>query len=137
MSESGLSGLKQFLVGRPIPSHLAHHERLSKTTGLAVLSSDALSSVAYATEEVLRTLLIAGTGALALVTPIGAVIAGLLRRPAELAADRRVDCGHRFGAVFAEHPLQCLQLVFAVDRQLGLAEGEGRPGIGRSGGIAC
>ena len=53
-----LSAFKRF-VGKPIPSHLAHHERLTKTTGLAVLSSDALSSVAYATEEILRTLLIA------------------------------------------------------------------------------
>ena len=52
-----LSSVKQILVGRPIPSHLAHHERLSKTTGLAVLSSDALSSVAYATEEIVRTLI--------------------------------------------------------------------------------
>ena len=73
-----LSALKRFVVGRPIPSHLAHHERLSKTTGLAVLSSDALSSVAYATEEILRTLLVAGASALWLVTPIGAVITMLL-----------------------------------------------------------
>jgi hypothetical protein len=49
---------KRLLVGRPISSDLAHHERLSKTAGLAVLSSDALSSVAYATEEVLRVLMI-------------------------------------------------------------------------------
>ena len=69
---------KQVLLGKPIPSHLAHHERLSKTTGLAVLSSDALSSVAYATEEILRTLMVAGACALWLVTPIGAVITGLL-----------------------------------------------------------
>ena len=66
------------LVGKPIPSHLAHHERYSKATGLAILSSDALSSVAYATEEILRTLLIAGTASLWLVTPIGCVIAGLM-----------------------------------------------------------
>jgi amino acid transporter len=72
------SSLKQILLGKPIPSHLAQHERLTKTTGLAVLSSDALSSVAYATEEILRTLLLAGVSALALVTPIGAVILGLL-----------------------------------------------------------
>ena len=54
--ESFLSQLKRLLVGEPIPSHLAHHERLSRVTGLAVLSSDALSSVAYATEEILRVL---------------------------------------------------------------------------------
>lgn len=72
------AGLKRLLVGDPIPSHLAHRERFSKSTGLAVLSSDALSSVAYATEEILRTLLVAGTASLWLVTPIGAVIAGLM-----------------------------------------------------------
>jgi len=66
------------LVGKPIPSHLAHHERYSRASGLAILSSDALSSVAYATEEILRTLLIAGTASLWLVTPIGSVIAGLM-----------------------------------------------------------
>ncbi len=79
MSEGSTFGsLKQLLVGRPIPSHLAHHERLSKTTGLAILSSDALSSVAYATEEIVRTLILAGATALAIATPIGIVIAALL-----------------------------------------------------------
>ncbi len=78
MSEHSAGGLKRLLVGEPIPSHLAHHERFGKSTGLAVLSSDALSSVAYATEEILRTLLIAGTASLWLVTPIGCVIAGLM-----------------------------------------------------------
>jgi amino acid transporter len=75
---SAIGSLKQLLVGKPIPSHLAHHERLSKVTGLAVLSSDPLSSVAYATEETVRTLVLAGAGALALSIPIGAVIATLL-----------------------------------------------------------
>ena len=73
--ESFLSQLKRLLVGAPIPSHEAHHERLSRVTGLAVLSSDALSSVAYATEEILRVLLVGGIAALSLVTPIGFVIA--------------------------------------------------------------
>ena len=76
--ESFLSQVKRRIVGAPIPSHLAHHERFSKVTGLAVLSSDPLSSVAYATEEILRVLTIAGVGALWLVTPIGAVIATML-----------------------------------------------------------
>src|SRR5512132_2153116 len=79
MSElSTLGAIKRTLIGRQLSSEHAHHERLSKTTGLAVLSSDALSSVAYATEEIIRVLVLAGTGALWLVTPIGAVIAGLL-----------------------------------------------------------
>jgi len=72
------SSLKRLLLGRPIPTHLAHHERLSKVTGLAVLSSDALSSVAYATEEILRVLVLGGLAVLSLATPIAALIATLL-----------------------------------------------------------
>jgi amino acid transporter len=66
------------IVGAPIPSHLAHHERFSRVTGLAVLSSDPLSSVAYATEEILRVLMLSGAAAMSLVTPIGGVIATML-----------------------------------------------------------
>ena len=79
MPEEGLfSQVKQFVVGKPIPSHLAHHERLSRFTGLAVLSSDPLSSVAYATEEILRVLVLVGAGALSLSSPIALVIATIL-----------------------------------------------------------
>jgi amino acid transporter len=70
--------LKRLFLGRPSPTHLADHERLSRLTGLAVLSSDALSSVAYATEEILRVLAAGGLAALALSIPIGIVIAGVL-----------------------------------------------------------
>jgi len=76
--QSGFSGFKRFLLGKPIPSHLAHHERLSRVTGLAVLSSDALSSVAYATDFILITLLAAGTMTAAYAVPISVVIASLL-----------------------------------------------------------
>ena len=79
MPDDGVYALgKRLLVGRPIPSSLAHHERLSRVTGLAVLSSDALSSVAYATEEILRVLIIGGLGALSFSIPIGLLIATLL-----------------------------------------------------------
>ena len=79
MAEGGAySALKRFVLGRPIPTHLAHHERLSRITGLAVLSSDALSSVAYATEEVLRVLVVGGLGAFTYGIPIGILIATLL-----------------------------------------------------------
>lgn len=70
--------LKRLLVGRPIPSYRAHHERLSRPAGLAVLSSDPLSSVAYATEEVLRVLMVGGLAALAAGPWIALVIATLL-----------------------------------------------------------
>jgi amino acid transporter len=76
--EGLLYQFKRFVVGKPIPSHLAHHERLSRLTGLAVLSSDPLSSVAYATEEILRVLVLVGAGALGLATPIAFVIASIL-----------------------------------------------------------
>jgi amino acid transporter len=79
MPDDGLfSQLKRLIVGKAIPSHLAHHERLSKVTGLAVLSSDALSSVAYATEEVLRVLILAGVSALGYASPIAFIIAMIL-----------------------------------------------------------
>jgi amino acid transporter len=79
VSEAGpFPNLKRLVVGKPISSHLAHHERLSRVTGLAVLSSDALSSVAYATEEVLRVLVLVGTAALSFASPIAFVIAAIL-----------------------------------------------------------
>jgi len=79
VSEEGVvSSLKRLLVGKPIPSSQAHHERLSRVTGLAVLSSDALSSVAYATEEILRVLILVGASALRLATPVSLVIAAIL-----------------------------------------------------------
>ncbi|HEV3217625.1 MAG TPA: APC family permease [Vicinamibacterales bacterium] len=76
--EGFLPQIKRVLVGEPIPSHLAHHERLSRVTGLAVLSSDALSSVAYATEAILVVLLIGGRAAFGYATPISMLIALLL-----------------------------------------------------------
>jgi amino acid transporter len=77
MPEDSFS-LKRLLVGKPIPSSLAHHERLSRVTGLAVLSSDALSSVAYATDFILTTLVVAGLGAFSHAIPISLVIGALL-----------------------------------------------------------
>jgi amino acid transporter len=76
--EGFLGQIKRFVVGEPIPSHLAHHERLSRVTGLAVLSSDPLSSVAYATEEILRVLILVNVGALVFATPIALIIASIL-----------------------------------------------------------
>src|SRR5512136_698623 len=70
--------LKRLLVGEPIPSSLAHHERFSRVTGLAVLSSDCISSVAYSIEEVLRVLALAGVAALHTSVPIGVLISVLL-----------------------------------------------------------
>ncbi|HSD50357.1 MAG TPA: APC family permease [Candidatus Methylomirabilis sp.] len=71
------SSLKQIVLGRPLATAAEKHERLGKLTGLAVFASDNLSSVAYATEEILLVLVTAGTVALSLSLPIGAAI-GLL-----------------------------------------------------------
>ena len=70
--------LKRVLFGRPLASDRLEHERLNKKTALAVLSSDAISSVAYATEQTLLVLAVLGTAALSYVVPISAVIVGLL-----------------------------------------------------------
>jgi amino acid transporter len=74
--------LKRFVFGSPIHEEEAHHERLSKRTALAVFSSDALSSVAYATEEILLVLAAAvpviGPVALGYSLPIAAGIVALL-----------------------------------------------------------
>src|SRR4051812_36544829 len=71
--------LKRLLFGKPLPSDRLEHERLTKRTALAVLSSDAISSVAYATDQILFVLGGAiGLAAVAYVIPISAVIVGLL-----------------------------------------------------------
>jgi amino acid transporter len=70
--------LKRLVFGQPLASDRLEHERLTKKTALAVLSSDAISSVAYATEQTLIVLAILGTMALDYIVPISAVIVGLL-----------------------------------------------------------
>lgn len=70
--------LKRVLIGQPLTTSSGIHERLTKVKALAVLSSDALSSVAYATEEILRILILAGIGAMSLSLPIGGAIVALL-----------------------------------------------------------
>jgi len=69
---------KRLLFGRPLASERMEEERLPKITALAVLSSDAISSVAYATDQILTVLAVLGAAALQYVVPISAVIVGLL-----------------------------------------------------------
>src|ERR671931_2433324 len=73
-----LHQLKRLFVGSPLPTAQQRHERLGKATALAVFASDALSSVAYATEEILLVLVLAGTVALSYSLPIGIAIALLI-----------------------------------------------------------
>src|SRR5215475_8519112 len=76
---SGVGGAyTRLIIGEPLATAAAGHERLTKLKALAVLSSDALSSVAYATEEIMRVLLLAGTVALSASLGIGAVLVFLL-----------------------------------------------------------
>jgi len=72
------SSLKRLLLGDPLATAQVKEERLSKATGLAVFASDNLSSVAYATEEILLALALAGTAAFAWTFPVGAAIGVLL-----------------------------------------------------------
>src|ERR671933_373000 len=65
-----LSSLKQGLIGRPLASREETGERVGKLTGLALFASDNISSSAYATEEIMRILILAGIGVLALTLPI-------------------------------------------------------------------
>ncbi len=71
-------GFKRVAVGTPLSTARLAHERLSKVKALAVFSSDALSSSAYATEEILIILAAAGTAYLGLSLPIGLAIVLLL-----------------------------------------------------------
>ena len=73
--------LKRLLVGRPLATVEQEHQRIPKTIGLAVFSSDAISSTAYATEEILFVTAV-GASSLALgldtLVPIGIAVAILL-----------------------------------------------------------
>jgi amino acid transporter len=70
--------LKHVLIGTPIPSEKAIHERIGIVKALALLSSDALSSVAYGTEASLAILLTAGIALSSINLAIGAIIIVLL-----------------------------------------------------------
>ena len=70
--------LKALTIGRPLASEEEIGERLSKKKALAIFSSDAISSSAYATEEILRVLVLAGAGALLVSIEISVAIAILL-----------------------------------------------------------
>jgi len=73
-----LSRIRYFLLGPPLPTQRLAHERLNKVQALAAFSPDALSSIAYANQEIYLGLLIAGSAGLSLAWPIGLAITGLL-----------------------------------------------------------
>jgi amino acid transporter len=70
--------LKRFLLGRQVSSAKLEHTLLPKVLALPVFSSDALSSVAYATEEMMIALALAGAAAFSMMLPIGVLVAIVL-----------------------------------------------------------
>ncbi len=73
-----LSRLKNVLIGSPLPTHQLAEKRLNKIRALAAFSPDALSSIAYANQEIYLGLVVAGSAGLGLAWPIGIAIAFLL-----------------------------------------------------------
>jgi len=69
---------RSWLIGRPLPTADAPHQTIGKFIGLAVFSSDAMSSVAYAPQEILIILAAAGVTAFSYSIPLAFAIVGLL-----------------------------------------------------------
>ncbi|HEY3333101.1 MAG TPA: APC family permease [Capsulimonadaceae bacterium] len=76
--DSSISRLRAVLFGRALKSDQAGHQQLPNFLALPIFSSDALSSVAYATEAILGVLIVASTGALKQSIPIGFAICALI-----------------------------------------------------------
>src|SRR5207245_5697314 len=70
--------VRKLLIGRRVPSHMEATERVGILKGLALFASDNISSSAYATEEIMRVLVLAGAGALAITMPISLAIVVVL-----------------------------------------------------------
>ena len=80
VGESRAYRIKCRLLGTPLPNDELEHQRLGRPTALAVFASDALSSTAYASEEIIRALLIGGVGvaAFGMVVPITVALVAVL-----------------------------------------------------------
>jgi len=72
------SEIKEALIGSPLPTQLLEEKRLNKIRALAAFSPDALSSIAYANQEIYLGLVVAGSAGLSLSLSIGLAITGLL-----------------------------------------------------------
>jgi amino acid transporter len=70
--------LRSWLIGRPLPTADAEHQAIGKRVGLAIFASDALSSTAYATQEIMVILAAAGSAAFGYAFPIAVTIVILL-----------------------------------------------------------
>ena len=69
---------RSWFIGRPLPTADAPHQTIGKAVGLAVFAADAMSSTAYATQEILVVLALAGAGAFVFAFPISIAIVILL-----------------------------------------------------------
>src|SRR5437773_11080858 len=70
--------IRQLILGRPLETVELPHQAVGKLVGLAVFASDNLSSVAYATDEILLVLAAAGTGFFVFSVPIAAAICAMM-----------------------------------------------------------
>ena len=73
-----LGRVRSFLIGAPLPTYQLAEKRLNKVRALAAFSPDALSSIAYANQEIYLGLMVAGAAGLSRALPIGLAITGLL-----------------------------------------------------------
>src|SRR5512139_1696564 len=73
-----LGKIKYLLIGSPLPTQQLKHRQLNKIRALAAFSPDALSSIAYANQEIYLGLVVAGSVGLGLAWPIGLAIVGVL-----------------------------------------------------------
>src|SRR5258706_14792652 len=73
-----LNRLRDFLIGPPLSTQKIHENKLNKIRALAAFSPDALSSIAYANQEIYLGLLIAGSAGLSMAWPIGLAIVVVL-----------------------------------------------------------
>jgi amino acid transporter len=76
---SAYSSVKRVLLGRPLATSAALQERVSRPVGLAIFSSDAVASSAFATQEILHVLVpVAGMAAIGYLTPMSLLVVALL-----------------------------------------------------------
>jgi amino acid transporter len=73
-----LTRIKSLALGPPLPTRHLAHQRLNKVRALAAFSPDALSSIAYANQEIFLGFVVAGAAGLALSLPVGLAITALL-----------------------------------------------------------
>jgi len=131
-----VSKVRQALLGRPLPTEATAQERLSRSAAIAAFGLDALSSIAYAPQEILFVLVLAGAVGMALTLPITAAIVLLLAiltlsyRQTIFAYPNgggsyivaRENLGTRFGLIAAASLMIDYLLVVAVSVTAGVQE---------------